>query len=626
MNFSPLIISAAAIMVSAHDSVHDSAHEKTASSQAKTLSTASPQFNFDQAIPVSLNDHPDARLRRQASPMSLLNQMSEASEMFESNAMPFATFFFEPSPSITLRNMKALDEVSFSTYLALQTLQVNQPRAIGKLFSNIFHALTDPFISDGEVGSFSQGNVGICWILAGILALSHTVEGAQIIRDSISKNNDGSHSVNFSGDYFSKTYQVSQKDLSNENIYGDVDVAILVEAARKMYSERIIHKNINNGGRDDFLKTLSNTKPQATWENLGYFSTNLKKWLLNRYDKNPNVSMYLGTKAWKGIKLKGRYGHALAIIGLNPKKNTITYINPWVSGWVIREDLDKFCKTQNQYGKYIADYSGYNYPHQKIVKLARILPAEQRTTLQSKLEEHFNQTKLTTSDYYSVMHNGKGFSPEERAVAFLNIRKKLNDNRISFIDHIEPINTVINAIELAIDNKRKSALIALMGIGLMVMVSSNQFQKHFRATKEKASRILTSNRRDFTRTGPRTRIGPRLANPQRNLTPSPPRRLQTPFGLINQEPSFFGSPTYRRNIKLRSNLRPKQRPKLSPKLRGGFFQLFRGRRQHKNRPLYNVSAQATAGFPNPSINNRVVKSEQQLVPSRGWFRRRKRNR
>ena len=52
---------------------------------------------------------------------------------------------------------------------------------------------------DGVIGSFGQGQTGDCWLLSSLRSISQNPEYAQILKDSIKNNGDGTYTVNFKG-------------------------------------------------------------------------------------------------------------------------------------------------------------------------------------------------------------------------------------------------------------------------------------------------------------------------------------------------------------------------------------------------------------------------------------------
>ena len=125
---------------------------------------------------------------------------------------------------------------------------------------------------DGMIGEFKQGASGDCWLLSGLRALSTSPIGVDIIKNSITKNDDGSVSVQFKGlnssytiteEEFNRATQsfVTSPDGVKERVYsnGDADVLVFELAAEKLRTD------IRDGKFDDanvpnYAKTLVNKK------------------------------------------------------------------------------------------------------------------------------------------------------------------------------------------------------------------------------------------------------------------------------------------------------------------------------------------------------------------------------
>ncbi|MBE7713290.1 MAG: hypothetical protein E7Z87_06070 [Cyanobacteria bacterium SIG26] len=125
---------------------------------------------------------------------------------------------------------------------------------------------------DGAIGEFKQGGMGDCWLLSGLRALSTTPIGSDIINNSITKNEDGSVSVNFKGlntsyavteEEFNRATQkfVTSPDGVKERVYsnGDADVLVFELAVEKLRTD------ISDGKFDEikvpnYAKTILNPK------------------------------------------------------------------------------------------------------------------------------------------------------------------------------------------------------------------------------------------------------------------------------------------------------------------------------------------------------------------------------
>lgn len=104
--------------------------------------------------------------------------------------------------------------------------------------------------SDGQIGDFKQGTTGDCWLLSGLKSLSVTPIGADIIRNSITKNEDGTVTVNFKG--ANKSYTITEEEFNEtakeaitnpdgvqekKFATGDADVLLFELAMKKLKNE-----------------------------------------------------------------------------------------------------------------------------------------------------------------------------------------------------------------------------------------------------------------------------------------------------------------------------------------------------------------------------------------------------
>ena len=216
-----------------------------------------------------------------------------------------------------------------------------------------------------------QGGTGDCWLISGLLALNATDEGKQIIKDSISVNDDGSVTVNFRGVNASYTItpeQIKKYDTDNntKDAYsnGDNDMLVFELAVKKLKSDIAAgainigaSANSYEGDRDTsieggFAQQVIYFMTGKTSQTYGVQSSNKRDLanglanstiynVLNDAANNPQTvlacGMYYGIKSAKCID--GRtfnidlreYGHAFAITGVDADKQTVTILNPWDS-------------------------------------------------------------------------------------------------------------------------------------------------------------------------------------------------------------------------------------------------------------------------------------------------------
>lgn len=102
--------------------------------------------------------------------------------------------------------------------------------------------LKDEPTTNGKIDKdFSQGQVGDCWLLASIKALSMNEKGLKTLNDSIKLHQNGNITVHLKG--VDKTYEISKKELENalELSKGDGDVRAIEIAVnrylREMYKQ-----------------------------------------------------------------------------------------------------------------------------------------------------------------------------------------------------------------------------------------------------------------------------------------------------------------------------------------------------------------------------------------------------
>jgi len=148
-----------------------------------------------------------------------------------------------------------------------------------KLWSSlaVMSSMNKPFLGsfkikmancDGKIGEFKQGAAGDCWLLSGLKSLSCSPLGAEIIKDAITKNDDGSVTVNFKGvnvsytiteDEFNKARDeyITSPDGIREKKYSDYDSDVLIfELAAKKYRTDISEGKFKDAKIPNYAKIL----------------------------------------------------------------------------------------------------------------------------------------------------------------------------------------------------------------------------------------------------------------------------------------------------------------------------------------------------------------------------------
>lgn len=127
---------------------------------------------------------------------------------------------------------------------------------------------------DGVIGDMHQRGVGDCWLIASLKSLSLSEGGAKIIKDSITKNDDGSYTVSFPGidsQYTVTTDEIVERRQNNTCSTGDIDAIIIELAFEKARDEKepLMNKIRNFSYKiSDFLNKGSGNDTPLTFGNL----------------------------------------------------------------------------------------------------------------------------------------------------------------------------------------------------------------------------------------------------------------------------------------------------------------------------------------------------------------------
>ncbi len=115
------------------------------------------------------------------------------------------------------------------------------------------------FDINGIIDAFAQGQIGDCWFLSGLKALSNTEEGRKMLQDAVQINDDGSYTVKFDGVDWAGTFtDADLRAARNSGQYsdGDDDV-LLLEIAAQTFLQQARNGQVNLSQQSS--QVLSNT-------------------------------------------------------------------------------------------------------------------------------------------------------------------------------------------------------------------------------------------------------------------------------------------------------------------------------------------------------------------------------
>lgn len=248
---------------------------------------------------------------------------------------------------------------------------------------------------NGEIDqAVAQGGVQDCWLIAGVLALNNTTNGKQILKNSISVNQDGSVTVKFAG--VNAEYRISYEEMKlydNEASFatktvvaysvGDNDLLAIELAVKKLKNDIDNGKVVLDVDANSYEGNRANTLDGGYAQQLLYFLTGntsstktvdipsnasdstvkstLSKGLAssevgaflnvqNGSNSALTFSMYYSDKSAKctdgstfSVKL-GDSGHTYAITNVDKNKRTVTFVDPSNSTKSYTMTWDEFAK------------------------------------------------------------------------------------------------------------------------------------------------------------------------------------------------------------------------------------------------------------------------------------------
>lgn len=192
-------------------------------------------------------------------------------------------------------------------------------------------------------GHFEQGNVGSCWVLASIVAITNNPKGRQIINNSLQKNTDGSITVTLKG--VNKSYRISKEELLGYDwSSGDLDVRA-IEIAISLYMKENPDKfngddDIDGGYERWALELLTGAKGHRDFV-FNWTDDKIKEF--NNPNRISTVSAHSGDKKLttaNGEEITLYEAHAYAVVGSDD--NCVYLVNPHDSSKILAIPIDTF--------------------------------------------------------------------------------------------------------------------------------------------------------------------------------------------------------------------------------------------------------------------------------------------
>lgn len=216
-------------------------------------------------------------------------------------------------------------------------------------------------IDDG----FYQGTKGDCWLLSGVLSLSYTNDGKELIKNAISKDTNGNYQVYFRG--LNKSYTVTEQELQSKNkstsaksspySTGDDDMLLMELAVEKIIKEGkadIETANGLTGGSAYYLyQLLTGNEVQYAYVDEPMQAASL---LVDYYNNQNEYSATLGVaEGFAGLP----DDHAYAIKSMD--SDSVTLVNPWNSTKDVKISTESLFQNIGKYDVSTVDVQNYGY-------------------------------------------------------------------------------------------------------------------------------------------------------------------------------------------------------------------------------------------------------------------------
>ena len=164
-------------------------------------------------------------------------------------------------PAYNSSKQKAFNNIKADNSTAFQGLKETKYKSAIPMGSGIIRSIINrkaPSTRTGTIGAAKQGSAGDCYLLSSINALSYTKKGAEIIKNSLEYDKDGTTvHLKGAGDYYISNKELNRAKGSRLYAKGDDDLLILELATQKV--------------RDDILSDRF-ILPQDVPKEMGYSS------------------------------------------------------------------------------------------------------------------------------------------------------------------------------------------------------------------------------------------------------------------------------------------------------------------------------------------------------------------
>lgn len=181
---------------------------------------------------------------------------------------------------------------------------------------------------DGKLSTFHQGSANDCGAVSAIQALDNSSYGKYLLSTLITRNNYG-YTLNFG----SRAQTVSQADVTNAYITGDLDARVIEAGLQKAM-------NVYNGCfACDVFTTMTGYKQNTYYG--GSNKKNIMNFLKNKCDAGEGITAACDFNIADPSKgIIGDGGHSYSIRWVTD--DTVTVINPWDTSKLIYMPRSQF--------------------------------------------------------------------------------------------------------------------------------------------------------------------------------------------------------------------------------------------------------------------------------------------